>query len=150
MFALKLCLHVVTCAHLHLMHLCIWTSVCTSVSACAFSLSVCVCTPCRLLFICGLVVPVDSKGAHAEKTHQSSDGGCKKKKKIDRLGRIQMRLLTLDAFARCLWEIRRGERVKIKVEEKKICLPSFLPCPHSRPPARHSLKTRHSLHPATF
>lgn len=42
----------------------------------------CVCTPYRLLLICGLFIPVDSRAVHAERIHQSLDRGVK----IDRLG----------------------------------------------------------------
>lgn len=62
----------------------------------------CVCAPYRLLLICGLFIPVDSKGVRAERIHQSSGGGGKGGVKIDGLGRIQMCLFTPDAFRACL------------------------------------------------
>lgn len=81
------CVYVLLYIHLHLsmcLHLCVWTSVhCKCLVA--------VCTPRRLLLICGLSIPVDSEGVHAERRHQSLGEGVK-------IDGIQMCLLTLDIF----------------------------------------------------
>lgn len=54
--------------------ICVYSASTASVCVCVYCVCT-VCTPCRLLLICGLFIPVDSKGVHAERIHQSSDGG---------------------------------------------------------------------------